>query len=86
MKGIVRLLVLTCGIVATAATSVSSLPTMAPCRYSCVDRSTTPWQVYNYSFNSTEAQCCNADTTNFCGPGQNVRGLSWGNPAAKCAS
>lgn len=86
MKGLVRFALLASCLAVTAATSVSSqLPNLAPCRYSCVTLGTRPIQVVRYSFNSTYAQCCNADTTYFCDPGQALLGLSWGDPAAKCA-
>lgn len=83
MKGIVRLLVLACGLAAATVTTASSqLSTLQLCQYACVDLSTR--QSYYHSYYSTYAQCCYADTETFCPEGQTLRGRAWGNPPERC--
>ena len=80
MQNVVRILSLTAAL-ALAAMPAAPLETMSTCRYRCC--TINPFQCQSYSFSSTWSACCGTGT--HCPPGSSQLGLSWGEPAQKCA-
>lgn len=81
MKNVVRILSLTVAL-AFAAIPATPLEPLSTCRYRCC--TFNPVQCQSYSYLSTWSQCCGSSGM-LCPPGAAQLGLSWGDPAQKCA-